>query len=300
MNPMKLEVKDYFILYFDVLGYKQKIIELGENNFLEIMYSVLATSMDVFEFVIGESEVDYFGSKLKFNEDNFYFNIFSDNICISVLKTNDEFVNFRLLITLVRNMNHLQRNLMGQYNILIRGCITQGVLFCMNGFLYGSGLVKAYNLEDKIAVYPRIIIDKECIVMIEKYKTDYSYYIYENMIEIDKDGYNFISYLRDSNYHHRIDPIFYDYLISHKNLLELEYTKQKDDRIIEKYIWCIQYHNRICDFYNRKECYINLVNGKISPSKYKVEHVHMGIICFDDVRKAIKFLETFGGKLLLQ
>lgn len=299
MSSAQLEVRDYYIIYFDVLGYKQKIIELGENEFLEIIYSTLLTSMEIFEFIAEESEVDFIGSKLKYDINNFYFNIFSDNICISVLKTDDEYVNYRLFITLLRNMNHLQRNLMGQYNILIRGCITQGKLFCMNGFLYGSGVVKAYNLEDKIAVFPRIIIDNECILMVKKYKVDHLYYIYENMTEIDKDGYSFISYLRDSGSRHKIDSILYDYLILHKYLLESEYKKQTDSRIIEKYTWCIQYHNRICDFYDRKECHINLVDGKILPSQYEVESINRKIYCFDDLRKALDFLERFGGNLLI-
>lgn len=300
MNSVQLEVKEYYIAYFDVLGYKQKINELGENNFLEIMYSTLLTSMDIFEFITGESEINFIGSNLKFSMNNFYFNIFSDNICISILKTNDEYVNYRLLLTLIRNLNHLQRNLMGQYNILIRGCITQGMLFCMNGFLYGSGLIKAHNFEDKIAIYPRIIIDDECKLMIEKYKRDESYYIYENLIEADKDGYSFISYMRDLKQGHCIDSVMYDYLVLHKYLLESEYKKQTDNRIIEKYIWCIQYHNKICDFYGNKECYIRLVDGKILSCQFKVTNMYNEIIYFYDLREALDYIRHFGGKLILK
>ncbi len=61
MSSDQLEVKDYFIIFFDVLGYKQKINELGQNNFLQIMYSTLLTSMDVFEFINNESQISFIG-----------------------------------------------------------------------------------------------------------------------------------------------------------------------------------------------------------------------------------------------
>ncbi len=43
--------------------------------------------------------------------------------------------------------------------ILVRGGISIGPTFHQRGILYGSGLLKAYEIESKIAIYPRIVID---------------------------------------------------------------------------------------------------------------------------------------------
>ncbi len=44
--------------------------------------------------------------------------------------------------------------------IWVRGAIVKGILYCGNGEVFGSGLNEAYKLEEKLAVYPRIIMTK--------------------------------------------------------------------------------------------------------------------------------------------
>ena len=50
------------------------------------------------------------------------------------------------------------QTLLSHYSILVRGGIAIGKLYHDNEIVYGPGLVKAYELENKIAVYPRIIM----------------------------------------------------------------------------------------------------------------------------------------------
>ncbi|MDI3311811.1 MAG: hypothetical protein QJR05_10360 [Thermoanaerobacterium sp.] len=49
--------------------------------------------------------------------------------------------------------------LLSQYNLLLRGGIAVGKIYHDNEIVYGPGLVKAYELENKIAVYPRIVME---------------------------------------------------------------------------------------------------------------------------------------------
>lgn len=46
---------------------------------------------------------------------------------------------------------------------LLRGGISIGQLFIDDVMVWGDALLKAYYLEDKIANYPRIIIDKNVV-----------------------------------------------------------------------------------------------------------------------------------------
>lgn len=51
------------------------------------------------------------------------------------------------------------QSLLLQYGLLLRGGIAVGKLYHDGEIVYGPGLVKAYELESKLAIYPRIIMD---------------------------------------------------------------------------------------------------------------------------------------------
>lgn len=57
-----------------------------------------------------------------------------------------------------------------QYGILFRGGITYGKVVHTDKMLFGPAMNKAYSLESKTAVYPRIIIDNDVIKQIFKHK----------------------------------------------------------------------------------------------------------------------------------
>ena len=52
----------------------------------------------------------------------------------------------------------LEQSLLSQYGLLLRGGIAVGKPYQDNEVVYGPGLVKAYALESKYAVYPRVIM----------------------------------------------------------------------------------------------------------------------------------------------
>ena len=47
--------------------------------------------------------------------------------------------------------------------IFCRGAITKGKLFHKERVLFGSSYIKAYKLEEKQAIYPRVIIDPDIL-----------------------------------------------------------------------------------------------------------------------------------------
>ncbi|MFB5269831.1 hypothetical protein ACE41H_24050 [Paenibacillus enshidis] len=52
------------------------------------------------------------------------------------------------------------QTLLAQYSLLLRGGIAVGKIYHDNDIVYGPGLVKAYELESKIAIFPRIVIER--------------------------------------------------------------------------------------------------------------------------------------------
>lgn len=55
----------------------------------------------------------------------------------------------------------MQLTLAIEFGIFIRGCFHYGNLFYDKTILYGNGLIEAVNYEEKVAVYPRLILTTE-------------------------------------------------------------------------------------------------------------------------------------------
>lgn len=59
--------------------------------------------------------------------------------------------------------------------LLVRRIITIGELFIDESMVWENVLLKAYNLENNIAVYPRIVIEYEILHEIDKNKALYEH-----------------------------------------------------------------------------------------------------------------------------
>lgn len=52
-------------------------------------------------------------------------------------------------------------------NLLVRGGISCGNFFSDERMIWGNALLRAYKLEDQIAIYPRIIVAPEIVEIID-------------------------------------------------------------------------------------------------------------------------------------
>lgn len=59
---------------------------------------------------------------------------------------------------IVKLLSVFTQTLLSQYSLLLRGGIAVGKLYHDSDVVYGPGLVRAYELENKIAVYPRMVM----------------------------------------------------------------------------------------------------------------------------------------------
>jgi hypothetical protein len=82
--------------------------------------------------------------------------IFSDTICISSREVQN-FSTFCLGLSLV---------IVGMLGMgyPVRGAIVQGKLYHRGNIIFGPGLVRAYELEHRMALYPRTIIDPQLTI----------------------------------------------------------------------------------------------------------------------------------------
>lgn len=145
------------VAYLDVLGAKKFMAENSDKflNDLNSIYFDAVNDVIATGFVTGET-VDV--------------KIFSDNILLAI-KTGDDPEEAKGKITKILNVAGNIYNNALWHGYLMRGAITIGD-FCQNDvFVYGKALVDAVYMEENIAVYPRIVVNKLL------YKTHWQYFM---------------------------------------------------------------------------------------------------------------------------
>lgn len=93
------------------------------------------------------------------NDEDLRVLFFSDNVGLAkpigpTFPVND-------LVDVLRLLADYQLN-MTLNNRFVRGGVTRGELYADHSWITGDALVKAYELESKIAVFPRVLIDQGC------------------------------------------------------------------------------------------------------------------------------------------
>jgi hypothetical protein len=83
-----------------------------------------------------------------------------------------------------------------KHGTLIRGGMTIGDLYYDESHVFGPGIVRAYELESRLAIYPRVITESNILGDFPKYLTDNPPFI-----DHDSDGVPFLSYLSPNTFY---------------------------------------------------------------------------------------------------
>lgn len=143
------KTEKYIVAYLDLLGITSKIRSIEHQELaMNKLHNLYTFSMRLTE----EIQIEEF-KEIKFK-------IFSDNIIIAkkVSKESEQAVkDIRSLLMCAGHFQELAAS--DRVGWMLRGGITIGNLFIDDTMLWGDALVKSYLLEDKVANYPRVIID---------------------------------------------------------------------------------------------------------------------------------------------
>ena len=138
---MKAELTIRVVAFIDILGFSEIIKRISGEAEPELFKLIDLTF----------SEIERRRNKIdSSNQQPEKMTAFSDCFVISTIPERYDY-----LIDLIALMT--RRLLIN--GILLRGGITMGKLFHDSDRVFGEGLISAYNLENKAAVYPRILID---------------------------------------------------------------------------------------------------------------------------------------------
>jgi len=154
---------------------------------------------------------------------------------------------FQELISLV----HAQGELI-DFDIIIRGGVSIGEIFISENRVFGPGVIKAYDLENKYAKYPRIILDPE---LISEYKNnkllkakwhsiDEESEILIDLLKQGDDGMWFVNYAKAIETELDDIDMYPIFLKRHKEvILAGAAYHEKLNNALSKFIWMAHYHN---------------------------------------------------------
>lgn len=148
--------EERYISFLDILGFSS-LIERTEKD--EVLLERLVSVLKEQEMYTSLSE--YMDSSSLNDPEGFFLNMFrmstfSDSIVISTQAN-------LLGLGLISTMTAIICNRLLHQGVFTRGAISKGNIIHTNSVVLGPGLINTYNLENKAAIYPRILID-ECVV----------------------------------------------------------------------------------------------------------------------------------------
>ena len=217
------------IAFLDILGIKQLIADnrKGKEHIaidkIEEMRKIVSTSADISDSI---EELNYL-----YISDSFVF------VCTP-----------KSIISLIELLSTIQTRIIQECNFLLRGAITIGDAIVREDakFIIGPAYIQAYQLQEKDAIYPRIIVDKSAIKEIKKGKKPVAKYLKQ-----DSDKEYFVNYIRvymdreklkkdDMRIRLKRDDTF-DYL--RRNFKK--HYDEDDHNICQKYGWTMGYYKTL-------------------------------------------------------
>ena len=203
----KKKTKMYYVASIDLLGIKKLIEKDTNDTHLNNIYNIYKSWKGIHQ----EFSDAYEKLAIK---------IFSDNFVLAIPIEVKKSAEILLEFTAYMCENFLKK----KYKP--RGGICKGELYIDEVFVWGKGLVEAYIMESKQAIYPRIILAKEGVENIGEHMRD-------QMIETDRDGKFYLNYLQSfgDNNEGRLDKI---YRVNEWLEQEIEEEKKKKEEKEEK------------------------------------------------------------------
>lgn len=223
------------IAFIDILGFKSHINKtVIDDEYKERLFKALRFILDFQkDNEEGILELKSMGKEVT---------VFSDSIVISYPLTIPSAI-FMIMIDII----HIQLELAFK-ELVFRGSITIGDVHHDSNLIFGPGLVKAYELESKCAIYPRIILEEETIIegvenrVNPNIKEELGYIF--GLIKEDEDGFYYIDFLKQRQ---ELDEDEY-YILCLKTLkkvIKYELDNCTDPSIIQKYKWLKNYYNKV-------------------------------------------------------
>ncbi|MEZ5031888.1 MAG: hypothetical protein R2787_10850 [Saprospiraceae bacterium] len=148
--PIVQNYQQRVCLFLDILGFSEHVNKSVGKNGDDIQEKI----HEIY------SSISQIGNNIRpfsYSNETRIITQFSDSIVVSFEISDDD-----AFIKLLDDLNIIVLNLINK-EYLVRGGISLGKLVHTNNIVFGPAINSAYELESNIAIYPRIIFDKELI-----------------------------------------------------------------------------------------------------------------------------------------
>lgn len=210
-NLPKIHTSNYCVAYLDVLGAEKFMKGNSAENFLNDLNSIYFDAISDVSFV---SEVTNKDIQVK---------IFSDNILLAIKIDDNDSLRKSKIEKIINLTGNIYNNALC-HGYLMRGAITEGPFYKDENsiFVYGKALIDAVEMEEKLAIYPRVLTQKSIQEILPQY--------FEECADGNFALCNFI-----------FAPGLPD--IYKHNLKEIYKKYHKDSKVKQKIMWIISYFN---------------------------------------------------------
>ena len=224
----------YVIAYIDFLGMKNQMKSESSFKSLYLMKALLTSVRHKAAFIKDINKLD-----------SYIIKVFSDNIVIAQ-KLQTELESSQI-ISMINLISLLQFEAYFQFDFALRGGMYVGELYIDDTIVWGTGLIQAYQIENDLAIYPRVIVSQ---TVIDEYDAclEKSINILA-LIKQDKDGYWFVDFLNAIPNLRIIPQISEDLVRKSMQLVSA------NDRVKQKINWLISYFNSHCHKYKDRGDY---------------------------------------------
>lgn len=155
---------------------------------------------------------------------------------------------------------HAQSELINK-GVIVRGGVAFGDIYSRDQRVFGPAMVDAYELESKIAVFPRIVISSEWMKLLrsDRFLRSRNHTLREEvkyikkLIREDSDGVYFVDYIRAIK-SELDDPEagYLAFLEKHCLLIRRNLRKYADQEgVLSKYVWLSHYHDDLVNELNK-------------------------------------------------
>jgi hypothetical protein len=226
------------LTYFDILGFRELIHDASEPE-------QVAARLRVFTRLSQPERAEMEKWQHTFAQ-------FSDLAVRSVpIKPREDLgVEQGLLYWELLDLAHIQAHMIDD-GVLIRGAMTVGDIYINERLIFGPALIRAYELESSVSVYPRVILDSRVFDRLADSPelrtpnvTDQIKSL-STIVTRDRDGIWFVDYLRASMYDLAGQPARYvEFLRRHRRVVQKAMAKCPElSGPAAKLGWLANYHN---------------------------------------------------------
>lgn len=229
-----MEYEKRFIVFLDILGFKNMINDSVKNDkcFTQI-YDALKYTSNVKNSLYDKRESLF--------DDFKEVSVFSDSIVISYrtpdFSIEDESIFRFIFHHIISDIANVCKNLLSK-NIFVRGGISYGLMIHDNNICFGPAMIKAYKLENDIAIFPRIVFDEDLIKKGSLFNDELNRDLF-----FDKDdNVYYLDYISRFPMGHQ--PEWQKFILTAKKHIIIQLSKNHSLQVRQKYVWFANYFNK--------------------------------------------------------